>query len=180
MTERKLLGILESVLETIKNNKFNSPQHEVKVKQIHEKVTLRLFEMGKMQKVAKLRFNVNKERPEPNFVPMIIDRIPAEPSIAGLIVEQGNCRPVERLLLGRVCEIVRGNTVAVVEYFRPQGEDPLLFRVAKKCSGITGTEGLVRKIIPVQQARALLFTGCESNIIVQRMPIEKKELAGIT
>lgn len=59
MTERNLLGILESTLETIRDQSFKSPQHEAKVKRIHHRVTFELFDRGQEQKVRETRFNVN-------------------------------------------------------------------------------------------------------------------------
>lgn len=94
MTERKLLGILDPVLEIINNQDFKDPQHKEKIERIHSKVTVQLFEKGAELKVMQLRFKVNRRSQNLGFMPRVADKLPVVNSTSGWINEpDGNFQP---------------------------------------------------------------------------------------
>lgn len=168
MTERRLLSILEPVLEIIKNQDFKDPQHRKKVERLHEKVTCKLLEIDAGAKVMQLRFKVNTTARidnRPNFMPTIVDELPVVNSIAGWINEpDGSSRSIERELVGRTYGRKIGHNLFVIsEYFRSEGDQDPLFQIARRHHGLTGIEGVVTRKVYRKEAEALLFTGYEEH-----------------
>lgn len=155
---------LREILPTIQRQDFKDSHHKQEVEKELSNTILQLDEMGEAVAVRTVIFESNTGRLNKKFSPQVVDHLEVTKSIAGFVEgPDGQKISVVGDLLGRTySEDHQTGTVAITEYFRSDGKDQNLLRVARRHNGLSGLEGAVTTTIPRQQAERLLFSGVTS------------------